>query len=88
MVLLDAGMVTHMSQTDQQNMLHLFRAFTKMDGKGVAEAILDFSGAKLQLGFMQSPIASSVIMHTMSNVCTVTCRSDTPGNCVIARLQD
>ena len=84
MVLLDAGMVTHMSQTDQQNMLHLFRAFTKMDGKGVAEAILDFSGTELQLGLMQSLTASSTMMHNVS-----TGHSDLQAETsVVARLQD
>ena len=44
-VLLDAGMVTRMSGADQHNMLQLFRAFTQKDGQGVANAILQFSGA-------------------------------------------
>lgn len=44
LVLLDAGMVTHMSQLDQQHMLQLFRSFTQRDGQGVANAILHFSG--------------------------------------------
>ena len=48
-MLLDAGMVTHMSNMDQQHMLQLFQSFTNMDGQGVANAILQFSGELQQL---------------------------------------
>lgn len=46
-------MVTHMSKMDQQHMLQLFQSFTKMDGQGVATAILHFSG-ELQQTLMRS----------------------------------
>lgn len=43
-VLLDVGMVTRLSQVDQHNMLGLFTSLSGMDGQGVANAVLSFSG--------------------------------------------
>jgi len=43
-VLLDVGMVTRLSDTDQHNMLDLFRSLSGMDGQGIANAVLQFSG--------------------------------------------
>ncbi len=44
MVLLDVGMVTRLSEMDQHNMLGLFTSLSGMDGQGVANAVLSFSG--------------------------------------------
>ncbi len=43
-VLLDVGMVTRLSEIDQHNMLGLFTSLSGMDGQGVANAVLSFSG--------------------------------------------
>jgi len=43
-VLLDVGMVTRLSEVDQHNMLGLFTSLSGMDGQGVANAVLNFSG--------------------------------------------
>lgn len=44
MVLLDAGMAMTLSPEDHTNMCGLFEAFSRMDGRGVAEWVLKFSG--------------------------------------------
>ena len=44
MVLLDAGMAMTLSRDDHVNMCGLFEAFSRMDGEGVAEWVLKFSG--------------------------------------------
>ena len=43
-MLLDAGMVTRLSETDRKNMLKLFQSLCGLDGRGVAKAVLSFSG--------------------------------------------
>ena len=43
-MLLDAGMATHLSGDDQQNMVGLFEAFSELDGANVADWVLRFSG--------------------------------------------
>lgn len=43
-VLLDVGMATELSSNDRDNMLHLFRAFSEMDGERMAESALSFAG--------------------------------------------
>ncbi len=43
-VLLDVGMATHLSDTERQQMVELFRAFTKLDGATMARTALAFSG--------------------------------------------
>lgn len=43
-VLLDVGMVTRLSTADQQNMVKLFQSLLGMDGQGIANAVLSFSG--------------------------------------------
>lgn len=43
-VLLDVGMATELSGSDRDNMLHLFRAFSEMDGERMAESTLSFAG--------------------------------------------
>jgi len=43
-VLLDVGMATRLSELDQHNMLGLFTSLSGMDGQGVANAVLSFSG--------------------------------------------
>ncbi|KAL0049468.1 hypothetical protein WJX82_003073 [Trebouxia sp. C0006] len=45
-VLLDVGMVTRLSEMDQHNILGLFTSLSGMDGQGVANAVLSFSGEK------------------------------------------
>ncbi|KAL3130566.1 hypothetical protein ABBQ38_008372 [Trebouxia sp. C0009 RCD-2024] len=45
-VLLDVGMVTRLSTADQQNMVKLFQSLLGMDGQGIANAALSFSGEK------------------------------------------
>ncbi|KAL3144219.1 hypothetical protein ABBQ32_003998 [Trebouxia sp. C0010 RCD-2024] len=45
-VLLDVGMVTRLSTADQQNMVKLFQSLLGMDGQGIANAVLSFSGEK------------------------------------------
>ncbi|KAL0040620.1 hypothetical protein WJX77_012568 [Trebouxia sp. C0004] len=45
-VLLDVGMVTRLSEVDQHNMLGLFTSLSGMDGQGIANAVLSFSGEK------------------------------------------
>ena len=44
LVLLDVGMVTRLSTADQQNMVKLFQSLLGMDGQGIADAVLSFSG--------------------------------------------
>ena len=43
-VLLDVGMVTRLSSADQHNMVDLFQSLMGMDGQGIANAVLSFSG--------------------------------------------
>lgn len=43
-VLLDVGMATRLSLSDRDNMLGLFRAFTKLQGRDMARWVLKFSG--------------------------------------------
>lgn len=43
-VLLDVGMATHLSDTERQQMVELFRAFSKLDGASMARTTLSFSG--------------------------------------------
>lgn len=50
-VLLDAGMATHLSTQDQANMVGLFEAFSQLDGCGVADWTLRFSGGDLILPY-------------------------------------
>ncbi len=42
-VLLDVGMVTHLRRHEQQLLTELFRAFSGLDGTGMARAALAFS---------------------------------------------
>ena len=42
-VLLDVGMVTHLRRHEQQLLTELFRAFSGLDGAGMARAALAFS---------------------------------------------
>jgi hypothetical protein len=44
MVLLDVGMATHLAGKDRENMIGLFEAFSDLDGPGIAEWVLKFSG--------------------------------------------
>lgn len=44
MVLLDAGMATHLSGEDQRNMVGLFESFSQLDGEEMADWVLRFSG--------------------------------------------
>ena len=43
-VLLDVGMVTRLSSADQHHMVDLFQSLFGMDGQGIANAVLSFSG--------------------------------------------
>lgn len=45
LVLLDVGMATELSPTDQTNMVGLFRSFAAMDGRACGDWTLRFSGA-------------------------------------------
>ena len=54
LVLLDVGMVTRLSTADQQNMVKLFQSLLGMDGQGIADAVLSFSGKLTQLKFMHA----------------------------------
>lgn len=45
-VLLDVGMATELSNADRDNMLHLFRAFSELDGERMAESTLNFAGGE------------------------------------------
>lgn len=49
-VLLDVGMVTRLSTADQQNMVKLFQSLLGMDGQGIANAVLSFSGKLMTEG--------------------------------------
>lgn len=49
-VLLDVGMVTRLSTADQQNMVKLFQSLLGMDGQGIANAALSFSGELMIAG--------------------------------------
>lgn len=44
LVLLDVGMATELSPTDQTNMVGLFRSFAAMDGRACGDWTLRFSG--------------------------------------------
>eukprot|EP00889_Picochlorum_renovo_P000886 jgi/Picre1/27916/NNA_000878.t1 len=43
-VLLDAGMCTQLSKTDQMNMVGLFEAFSRLDAGDIADWVLSFAG--------------------------------------------
>lgn len=43
-VLLDVGMATHLSDKEREQMVELFRAFSKLDGAAMARTTLGFSG--------------------------------------------
>jgi aarF domain-containing kinase len=43
-VLLDAGMATHLAGNDRANMIGLFEAFSELDGPGIGAWALRFSG--------------------------------------------
>ena len=45
-VLLDVGMVTRLARQEQQLLTQMFRAFSQLDGDGMARAALAFSGDK------------------------------------------
>ena len=73
MVLLDVGMVTRLSELDQHTMLGLFTSLSGMDGQGVANAVLSFSG--------QSCHGSKLSVQRVTSVQTVTNVGHTP-HCV------
>lgn len=60
-VLLDVGMVTRLSSADQHNMVDLFQSLLGMDGQGIANAVLSFSGKPTCTMSRQMPTATALL---------------------------
>ena len=60
-VLLDVGMVTRLSNADQHNMVNLFQSLLGMDGRGIAKAVLSFSGKPVTCTMSHQPAATAFL---------------------------
>ena len=63
-VLLDVGMVTNLRRNEQQQLTQLFRAFSSLDGAGMARAALAFSEGKQTCRDpdVRAPVCSSILL--------------------------